>query len=595
MHSSQHTAETATFQSFANCYLREINPGIAVVHRDGSGRAVDCIEWTLAGPRVILRAEITSRSACGPCHFGTLWTRPATDPQWRSVEPMSALPILVQDACRLFEGSQRESTRAYELGLLLRVMQSYQHTAENLDVVQPLSADRFTFLEAEQSIAYGHWLHPTPKSRQGMTFWQQETYAPEFSGRFRLTYFAAADHLVRQDSARAERASDIVRSLVSSELAAVPLRQGETLLPMHPLQADALMLDPNIQGLIETGSLRPLGALGPEFSATSSVRSVYSPDHPWMLKFSLPVRITNSLRVNRRHELEAGVAIAKLVDRAGIAARYANFNIIQDPAYITLDLPGRAESGFEIILRENPFMHGSDRGIATIAALTADPLPGQASLLSRIVRRLADATSQTLSCIATIWFERYLDHALEPLLRLYDDFGIALEAHQQNSLVDVSNGLPSAFYYRDNQGFYLAESHRPSLAALVPETERIEGLYFDEAEIRDRFAYYAVVNQIFSIISRMGHDGLAEEDELLALLRRRLASLALVMTGAGRRFAESLIHAPTIASKANLRARLFGVDELEAHNTSALYRRIPNPLWDTENAGIERQTHAIAS
>ena len=595
MHSSQHTAETATFQSFANCYLREINPGIAVVHRDGSGRAVDCIEWTLAGPRAILRAEVTSRSACGPSHFGTLWTRPATDPQWRSVEPMTALPLLVQDACRLFEGSQRESARAYELGLLLRVMQSYQHTAENLDVVRPLSAEHFTFLQAEQSIAYGHWLHPTPKSRQGMTFWQQGTYAPEFSGSFRLTYFAAAGHLIREDSARNESASAIVRSLVPEGLAEDRLRPGETLLPMHPLQAEALMLDPDIQGLIESGSLRPLGSLGAAFSATSSVRSVYSPGHPWMLKFSLPVRITNSLRVNRRHELEAGVAIAKLVDRAGIAARYATFRIIQDPAYITLDLPERAESGFEIILRENPFTAGRDRGIATIAALTADPLPGQSSLLARIVRRLAETTSQPLPRIATLWFERYLDHAFEPLLRLYDDFGIALEAHQQNSLVDVSNGFPSAFYYRDNQGFYLAESHRPSLAALVPETERIDGLYFDEAEIRDRFAYYAVVNQIFSIISRMGHDGLADEEALLALLRRRLAGLALAMTGAGRRFAESLIHAPTIASKANLRARLFGVDELQAHNTSSLYRRIPNPLWDSENSAVERQTHAIAS
>ncbi len=595
MHTTQLIAERATFQSFANCYLREINPGMAVRHVDGDGRTVEGIEWTLAAPRVILRAEITSRSACGPCHFGTLWTRPVTDPQWRSVEPMSALPWLVQDACRLFEGSQRESARAYELGLMLRVLQSYQHTAENIEVARPLSAERFTFLEAEQSIVYGHWLHPTPKSRQGMTFWQQETYAPEYSGRFRLAYFAAADHLVRQDSARAQTAAAIVRSMVPAGLAQERLRSGETLVPMHPLQADALMLDADIQGLIESGSLRALGSFGPAFSATSSVRTIYNPDHPWMLKFSLPVRITNSLRINRRHELEAGVAIAKLVDRAGIAARYGTFGIIQDPAYITLDVPGREESGFEIILRENPFVQGRDRGIATIAALTADPLPGRASLLSQIVRRLADATAQSLSRVATIWFERYLDHALEPLLRLYDDFGIALEAHQQNSLVDVSTGFPSAFYYRDNQGFYLAESHRASLAALVPETERIDGLYFDEAEIRDRFAYYAIVNQIFSIISRMGHDGLADEEALLSLLRRRLATLALVMTGAGRRFAESLLHAPTIASKANLRARLFGVDELQAHNTSSLYRRISNPLWDGEQAAIERQVHAIAS
>lgn len=588
MISTQHMAETATFQSFANCYLREINPGISVMHRDGA-RSVECLEWTLASQRLVLRAEISSRSLCGPLHFGTIWIRPAADPQWRSIEPMNALPLMIQDSGRLFEGGRRDSARAYELGLMLRVMQSYQSTAENLDAARPLTAESVTFLKAEQTVAYGHWLHPTPKSREGMNFWQQGTYAPEFGGDFRLHHFAVARDLVRADSALGRSAEEIVRSLAPD----VPLGPGETLLPMHPLQAEALMLDPAVQALIDDGALRPLGAHGPRFSATSSVRTVYNAALPFMLKFSLPVRITNSLRVNRLHELEAGAAIARLIDRAGVAGRYQGFHIIRDPAHIRLAMPGRVESGFEVILRENPFGTGRDRGIVTLAALTADPLPGACSLLEDILRRLAAGNGCDLARIAAIWFERYLDHALDPLLTLYDDFGIALEAHQQNSLLDLSSGFPSAYYYRDNQGFYLAERHRASLARLVPDMDGIDGLYFPEADIHDRFAYYAVVNQIFSVISRMGHDGLADEAVLLAILHRRLENLARVLTGAGARFAESLIHSPTIASKANLRARLFGVDELQAEDTRTLYRRIANPLW---NAGAsERLGHAIAS
>ncbi|RFZ86768.1 hypothetical protein D0Y60_15165 [Shinella sp. WSJ-2] len=588
MVSVQQAAEAATFQSFANCYLREINPGISVTHRDGA-RSVDCIEWTLAGQRLVLRAEITSRSLCGPVHFGRIWMRPGVDLQWRGVEPMSALPFLVQDACRLFEGEKRESARAFELGLMLRIMQSYQGTAENLSAARPLVADSFTFLDAERGLAYGHWLHPTPKSREGMSFWQQGTYAPEFGGDFPLSYFAVAQEIVREDSAIGRRAADIVRSLAPD----APLAAGETLLPMHPLQAEALLLDPAVQALIDDGALRPLGPRGPRFAPTSSVRTVYNAALSFMLKFSLPVRITNSLRVNRLHELEAGVAIARLVDRAGIAGRYPGFHIVRDPAHISLALPGRTESGFEVIVRENPFRAGRDRGIVTLAALTADPLPGAVSLLEAILRRLSAGNAWDLPRIAAIWFERYLDHALDPLLALYDDFGIALEAHQQNSLLDLSSGFPSAYYYRDNQGFYLAERHRASLGRLVPEMETIDGLYFPEADIHDRFAYYAVVNQIFSVISRMVHDGLADEAVLLGILHRRLENLARTLSGAGRRFAESLIHSPTIAAKANLRARLFGVDELQAAETRSLYRRIANPLW---NAGAaERVGHAIAS
>lgn len=33
MQSSRQIAEIATFQSFANCYLREVNPGIRAMHR----------------------------------------------------------------------------------------------------------------------------------------------------------------------------------------------------------------------------------------------------------------------------------------------------------------------------------------------------------------------------------------------------------------------------------------------------------------------------------------------------------------------------------------------------------------------------------
>nr|WP_298098291.1 IucA/IucC family protein [uncultured Shinella sp.] len=588
MVSLQQAAEAATFQSFANCYLREINPGVSVTHRDGA-RSIDCIEWTLAGQRLVLRAEIASRSLCGPLHFGRIWTRPAIDLQWRGVEPMSALPLLVQDACRLFEGSERESARAYELGLMLRVMQSYQSTAENLAAARPIAADGFTFLDAERNIAYGHWLHPTPKSREGMSFWQQETYAPEFGGDFPLHYFAARRDFVREDSAIGRSAAEIVRSLAPD----LPLATGETLLPMHPLQAQALLLDPAIQALIDDGALRSLGPHGLRFAATSSVRTVYNAAMPFMLKFSLPVRITNSLRVNRLHELDAGVAIARLIDKAGIAGRYAGFHIVRDPAHISLALPDRVESGFEVIIRENPFPAGRDHGIVTLAALTADPLPGAVSLLEAILCRLSTGGDRELARVAAIWFERYLDHALDPLLTLYDDFGIALEAHQQNSLLDVSSGFPSAYYYRDNQGFYLAERHRASLARLVPEMVDVDGLYFPEADIHDRFAYYAIVNQIFSVISRMGHDGLVEETVLLAILHRRLENLAQVLTGAGRRFAESLLHSRTIAAKANLRARLFGVDELQAEDTRSLYRRIENPLW---NAGaVGRLGHAIAS
>ena len=44
--------------------------------------------------------------------------------------------------------------------------------------------------------------------------------------------------------------------------------------------------------------------------ATSSVRTLWRGDSPWQVKVSLPVTITNSQRVNKRHELLAGAAMS---------------------------------------------------------------------------------------------------------------------------------------------------------------------------------------------------------------------------------------------------------------------------------------------
>ncbi len=252
--------------------------------------------------------------------------------------------------------------------------------------------------------------------------------------------------------------------------------------------------------------------------------------------------------------------------------------MIHDPAYITVNIPGRKESGFEVIFRDNPFMEGKDLGIVTIASLTAEPFGNRVSRLAHVILNLKDETLLPVDEVCRTWFRRYLDCSLKPLITLYDQHGIALEAHQQNSVLDISEGYPSAYYYRDNQGFYLSERYKHSLSQLAPEAEGIVSLYYDDAEIRDRFSYYLVVNQVCSVISRMGSDGLIEEPELVNLLRDYLEALGSQLSGAGKDLVNALLTRKTIPAKGNLLTRLYDVDELEAENEQAIYTQLVNPL-----------------
>ncbi|MGX7707745.1 IucA/IucC family protein [Methylobacterium sp. Gmos1] len=575
--SSQSVAEAAAFRSFANGYRREIDAGIPVRHALADGPPAACVEWNLRSQRVAIRAEIVAPSLCGAQGFGRLWTRHLHEPRWRAVAPMRALQELLGEAYARCDAGGGEAARERELDLLGRVLDSYRETARQLALAPPGDAH---FIDAERALVFGHWLHPTPKSRQGLTPWQAKAYGPEEGGEFRLVAFAADAARVRHDSAIARSAPEIALELLGTDAGRLGLRPGEIALPMHPLQAEALLLAPEIAAMVEAGTLRPLGPVGPRFTATSSLRTVYAPHSDWMAKFSLPVTLTNSLRVNRMAELQAGVAVARLLARGG-GLEHPAFRILADPAYLTLACPGREESGFETVFRENPFRGAAARGIATVAALTAEPVPGRPSRLKALLRRVADTD---LAHAARTWFSLYLDCMVEPVIALYDRHGIALEAHQQNALIDVTGGWPACGFYRDNQGFYLSQAARPRIERLVPEAGTIASLFFDDCEIRRRLAYYLVVNQVFSVIARMGHDGLVREEVLLDDLGRRLEAIARRMAGPGRAFARSVLDEPMLCTKANLRVRLADRDELADGERAGLYIDMPNPL--AERRGV---------
>ena len=557
-------AARATFKALLNCYMREVSSGVVAPCDQSAPLQID---FELRSSFTRLRVEVTYWSLTGPHDFGALHLYDLAGQVWQRAKIGDVIPMLVTDCfARLPEASNDKM-----LELLRRVLNSYDQISKTSRDAVDLQVN---FISAEQGLHFGHWLHPTPKSREGMTDLHQQAYAPEFRADFQLHYFAAHDSIVKTGSADGRSLHDILQDIPGLDLGV--LNPNETLIPMHPLQADALRLRPQVKELIKDRLLRDLGPAGDPFTATSSVRTVHAKHCPWMLKFSLPVQITNSHRVNLCHELEAGVVMARLLKKLGPLP--PKFRIINDPAYVTLSLPDQRETGFEVILRDNPFMGDDGEGIVNIAALTADPLPGRQSMLSRIVMDLSRRQNSLPSKTAKQWLAAYLDCALKPALALYDSVGIALEAHQQNSLLDVSAGLPSCYYFRDNQGYYVAETCLDALATLEPQLRDIDALCFSEAEINQRFCYYLIVNQVFSVISRLGRDGFADEADLIAQLQACLREAAVTATGPAVSFIDFLLNTPELSSKANLLTRVHDVDELQADGEKAVYVRLPNPI-----------------
>ncbi|HZG05252.1 MAG TPA: IucA/IucC family protein [Streptomyces sp.] len=587
-------ADAAASENLLRCWVRE--NGLAPAR----GEAVLHLALTSCG--LVLRVPVRHWSATGWHRFGP--------PVLAGAAPVGALPGVPSaaapvDAVTLAALLAREAAHRGAAGpgtgeaadLVGRVADSVRRTAVFL-------ADRRSrpesppgtdpFLDGEQSLVLGHPLHPAPKSREGLSDAEARACSPELRGVLPLHWMAVDRSVLAADSAWTERGRAVPAERLVTELAGpgLPLPGGTVPLPLHPWQAREVRHRPAVAALLEAGLLHDLGPHGAPWHPTSSLRTVYRPGAPAMLKLSLALRITNSRRENLRKELYRGVEVHRLL-RTGLGERWRaafpgrpGFDIVRDPAWLAVtDGRGEPVAGLDTVIRHNPF--GPRDDAVCLAGLTSPrPWPGAPggelrSRLADVVTRLAARTGRPVAAVAAEWFLRYLHAVVRPVLWLDAEAGVALEAHQQNTLVLLDgDGWPAGGRYRDNQGYYFRESHRGALESRLPGIGADSDTFVADEAVDERFAYYLGVNNVLGLIGAFGSQRLADERLLLAALRHFLAE-ADRPTDGGRRspLPALLLHSPTLRCKANLLTRLHGLDELAGPvDTQSVYVTVANPV-----------------
>ncbi|GAA4218250.1 IucA/IucC family protein [Actinocatenispora rupis] len=429
------------------------------------------------------------------------------------------------------------------------------------------------FLAAEQDLLLGHLTHPAAKSRDGITDAEDERYAPELRGSFPLHWFAVDPALVRSAHADHPVLGEALATLRTGTA-------GRVLVPAHPWQAGDLVHRNGFRELVADGRITPLGPDGPAWHPTSSLRTVYRPGHPVMLKLSLGLRITNSRRENTLTELARGIEVCRLLD-AGIAdavtTAYPGFRIVADPAYLAAVFPDGGPTHLDVSVREAPAGITRARCLAGFVA----PQPGvRPAAVVTTVRELAARLARPEHAVAAEWMRRYVDRVLAPMVHLYGSTGVGLEAHQQNTLVLLDDdGWPETGWYRDNQGYYLASSALPAVLSLLGGAASSTLAVAPDALVDDRLTYYLLLNQALAPVAALGGAGVAAEEDLLAAVRDGLAALVDRGHDTPRGLVRRWLTAETLPRKANLATRVAGIDEVLAPvDHQSVYHDTPNPL-----------------
>ena len=441
------------------------------------------------------------------------------------------------------------------------------------------------FIASEQALILGHSMHPAPKSRTGFVHEDWQKYSPEACGQTQLHYWLVAPEYIAEGTALEQAFSiqlkqEIKWHLSESELETLATYAHYKLLPLHPWQARYLQSKVWFKSLKAKLKIIDLGEKAWIFSPTTSVRTLASFNAPWMLKPSLSVMITNSIRVNLAKECHRGEMTHRLWHSElgrSILKQCPTLKAVNDPAWIALQLDGEIIDETICIVRDQPFT--PEQQVTCIASLCQDHPVEERNRFNALFDQIA--SQQKLNDKAQIahdWFKTFLNISLSPLMYVYHRYGMAFESHQQNVLVELKDGWPQWLWLRDNQGFYYIEELADEILQQFPELNDKAHAVGSKAFVDERFSYYFFGNTLFGIINAIGATGFVSEQDLLSVLQQHLFDLLKQYPESS--LIQSLLYQPTLPYKGNLLTRLYELDELIAPvENQSVYIQLANPLY----------------
>ena len=502
------SAADASAHTLLNCLLREVcGPAGQVSLTD------EHVVLRLPRRDVVLRARLRRRSITGAHRFsgpveqlvGGGWT--ALPPDRLAACVAAELELHSGIANPEFVGQVRASEAAVHRALMHR-----ERTGDRRGPSFGAGRRTLTYLDSEQALLFGHRFHPAPKARYtaaGPSAVEDEAtwlaYAPEAQAAFKLRLLGVpAD---RTCEAHLEPGPHPLDATLGAAARRAGMPAGHVVLPVHPWQFEILTRGAGpLRRALDSGRVLDLGGSGPRVVPTASVRTLYDPVADLFYKTSLHVRITNCVRRNAGYELRGAVALTRLLGplAAELSTRFGTV-LLGEGAYRTVT--GELGEALGVIVRDG-FGGRLRRGLSPLlAAAVADEYPTSRAHISRLVRRLAAATSAAEPDAALRWWRDYLGLLVPPVLHAYFRYGVVLEPHLQNVLVAVAaDGSPRQVLVRDLEGVKLT---RPDLLAALP-ADLLPQVAYDADRGWDRVVYCLLVNNAGELAAAIAdlHPGL---------------------------------------------------------------------------------------
>ncbi|WP_338780709.1 IucA/IucC family protein [Metabacillus sp. FJAT-52054] len=383
----------------------------------------------------------------------------------------------------VFSRELQNSTENYQLSLKefskrqkswLPYMEQYDNP---ISWIHQLAVENETFSPLaffEQLAIHGHTLHPCTKTKMGMSLEEAAVYSPECGGMPEIVY--AAVHKSRTAASLLKgteiktllfQQNDALEEAFRNELDSQSLDPEEyELLPLHPWQAEHVIpelyygeLQDRLVVLIE-GIKEPAFALA---SLRTLLPAAQGRKNPYHLKTAIRVQATSAVRTVSPASASHGPKFTQLFQELANRPDFPETLIlVKEEGGIHFKDQGSSderEKNLAAMIRENPEVYtdsaNGELAIPGVALISDSPF-GNGSLLTEAVRLYKNSKdSGSLEVAAEDWIRDYSRLLFQSVLPVMTRYGIALEAHLQNSIPVLKHGAPVKLIVRDYGGIKL--------------------------------------------------------------------------------------------------------------------------------------------
>lgn len=507
---------------------------------------------------------------------------------------LTELPELKNNASEQFNADMINS--AANLALAISFQAHHLHDNDE-ELWQLIKNAEDSYLRSEQAVIEGHPLHPGAKLRKGMTAQETLDYSSEFANPIKLKFALLHKDLATTQSQNSSfndmlfAQFDGLKSAVLNQINQKEVSNYHVIV-IHPWQYERIIKEQYTDLIISDNLI--LINYDVTYYSGLSFRTLM-PKHPNLLphiKLATNVHITGEIRTLSEQTTYNGPLVTNILNQ--ILNEDQLFNNIQSTTVEELagihfynvndgDKQRQRSEQLGTLFRKNIYQITDVRATPVIASsLVSSHYYNDTSSLETVISDyMRNYHFSSFDEAAHAWLTHYGQQLFHLVIPLVAKYGIALEAHLQNTVVVINqDGSLNTIYIRDFEGLRINKNQLNQMGYSTTGFHKSSLILTDKQQTVFNKAFYSTVQnhlgEFILTVAKVAKNSSFEANvwtELSNILAQNIESIAQTVTNKENiEEFKKIIFAKNIDYKCVTTMRL--VDESDYYT----YIKVSNPL-----------------